>query len=343
MNDTTKRNLDLLGQIERGGSFFELIEFSLERTLPSGELITGIYGVNVAKVREVVHMPKINPLGSSIQGIAGIFELRGVPIPAINLCQVLGDQDAKISNEQQIIVTEFCNKRAGFIVSNTHRIRKVGWENVLPPSSDRNSCMSGMILIENNEFLFILDLEKILTNIEREQGYSRAMLTNPLAEGIDVGVPPCMKTGEFVHPTMGLASSEGNILLIDDSKLVLDNVGHALQQNGYRVLIAENGVEGIKRLHEVTEGQNRDFKRIDCIVSDIEMPLMDGLTMIKKIREQSQFQSLPILIHTSLSGKVSKTAAEDVGANDYIIKNDIRALLEKVAKLLQKRSGNRAS
>ena len=128
--------------IEVGGSVFELIEFTLKRRLPDGSFVDGLYGVNVAKVREVIRMPRINPLGSSVTGIPGIFELRGVPIPAVNLCKVLGDVSTDLQPEQQIIVAEFSNKRAGFIVSNTHRIRRVAWDQVLPPSSDAKSCMS---------------------------------------------------------------------------------------------------------------------------------------------------------------------------------------------------------
>ena len=81
-------------RLEVGSNAFELIEFSLDRILPDGTVTTGLYGVNVAKVREVVRMPPINPLSSSIRGVAGVFELRGVPIPAINLAIALGDQKA---------------------------------------------------------------------------------------------------------------------------------------------------------------------------------------------------------------------------------------------------------
>ena len=120
-------NMDLLNQFEIGGNFFELIEFSLIRHIGNNRVYKGTYGVNVAKVREVVHMPTINPLASSVPGVSGVFELRGIPIPAVNLPHILGDNIAPINQNQQIIVTEFSQKRAGFIVNSTHRIRRVSW------------------------------------------------------------------------------------------------------------------------------------------------------------------------------------------------------------------------
>src|SRR5690606_24276262 len=108
--------------------------------------------------------------GSQVLGVAGIFELRGVPIPAINTAQVLGDKQAPVSSSQQLIVVEFSNKRAGFIVDGTEKIRRVSWDKVLPPSSDSGSFMTGMILLDDSDFLFILDLERILDTIDRSAG-----------------------------------------------------------------------------------------------------------------------------------------------------------------------------
>ena len=154
------------GPLEGSPAVFELIEFSLDRHLSDGRLTPGRYGVNVATVREVVRMPTINPLASSTFGVAGVFELRGIAIPAINLALALGDRVAPITADQQIIVAEFRQKRAGFIVKATQRIRRTAWDKVLPPTADKHSCISGMALVEQSEFLFILDLEKVLQEIE---------------------------------------------------------------------------------------------------------------------------------------------------------------------------------
>ena len=215
---------NIFDNLEVGGNVFELIEFSLDRYLQNGSKTTGRYGVNVAKVREVVRMPKINPLASGINGIAGVFELRGIPIPAINLAVALGDREAPISDNQQIIVTEFSLKRAGFIVKTTERIRRIAWEKVIPPTADKQTCINGMTLVENNEFLFILDLERILLDIEGRSnnllgGYQRQDRTNePKMEA------STQKQEGFQH-----AKQEeilATILLIDDSDIIL-KIGRA--------------------------------------------------------------------------------------------------------------------
>lgn len=306
---------DILDQFEIGGNFFELIEFSLVRRMPRNQIYTGIYGVNVAKVREVVHMPKINPLASSVDGVAGIFELRSIPIPAVNLNKILGDYEAPISDDQQIIVTEFSQKRAGFIVNQTHRIRRVSWDKVLPPPADSSSCMTGMILLENNEFLFILDLEKILAGLEHEHApQPNIYLQSERQE-------------EGAHSQVtAIDKNAPGILVVDDSKLILSNLRRALTSRGFRIITANNGQEGLKIVEAVLSG-DKSYGAIHAIITDIEMPKMDGLTFTRRLREKQALEKTPILLHTSLDGDATKAAAKKVGANGYVIKNDIDKIL----------------
>ena len=318
--------LNFLDQFEVGASYFELIEFSLERHLADGSLMKGLYGVNVAKVREVVHMPEINPLASRIPGVAGIFELRGVPIPAINLCRILGDYQAHVRQDMQIIVTEFSEKRAGFVVSTTHRIRRVAWDKVLPPSSDAGSCMSGMILTEDNKFLFILDLEKIINDIESGNGVGNPQ--SPYAQ------PSPISPGSVQESWDNLDPNAPGIVFVDDSKLVLNNVTKALRGAGYRVLSAENGQEALDRIDQALSGEI-PFGSIHAIITDVEMPLMDGLTLVKKIRADQRFSDTPILLHTSLSGEVTQAAGQAVGASGYVVKNDVQQLLSLLSEFVQ--------
>ncbi len=322
---------DLLNQIEVGSNVFELIEFSLERRLPDGTMMKGIYGVNVSKVREVVRMPKINPLAANSEGLAGIFEIRGIPIPAINLGQVLGDRRAAITQNQQIIVTEFSQKRAGFIVETTHRIRRVEWSDVLPPSSDAGSCMSGMILIEDNEFLFILDLEKILAEIEASASSTARGGTGQPVDSVyslapQAAAPVAAKEHKF-------DPSVGTLLLVDDSSLIRNNVCTALERIGFNVVTAENGALAYELMEEIVAGSG-PVPKIDYIISDVEMPRMDGLTFVKKVRETDGMNEIPIVMHTSLSGQANQDAGFAVGANGYIVKNNIKQLVEHIKEVL---------
>jgi two-component system chemotaxis response regulator CheV len=315
-------------QLEIGGSFFELIEFSLSRTV-RGRVIRGVYGVNVAKVREVVRMPKINALASRIKGVAGVFELRGIPIPAVNLSVALGDDEADPRPNQQIIVTEFSQKRAGFVVDTTHRIRRIAWEKVLPPSADAGTCISGMTLIDNNEFLFILDLERILLTLEHTAGGvggpapQHAYQMHPAA----ATYAPTSAS----PPARGATGAGPMILLADDSQFIRNGVKQALLRDGFRVLEAGDGAEALSLL----EGSLKDPEnRVDLVVTDVEMPRMDGLSFTRKVREHPSLNEIPIILHTSLSGKQNQAAGHSVGANGYVVKNDLRTLFALIREIL---------
>ena len=157
-----------LDRLEIGGNVFEIIEFWLEGTDPSGKPIKAKYGVNVAKVREVVRVPQITPLSTEVKAIAGLFELRGVPIPAIKLSEFIGTKKSHVSEGMQIIITEFSGKRAGFIVDGTSKIRRINWEDVKPVNTDNSAFLNGMTLTEDKSFLFIVDLERIVASIESQ-------------------------------------------------------------------------------------------------------------------------------------------------------------------------------
>lgn len=298
-----------LSQSGQGDGYFELIEFSLIRHLPDGRAIKGTYGVNVVKVREVIHMPKINPLASTVAGVEGIFELRGAPIPAVNLCTILGDSRTAVNPEDQIIVTEFAHKRAGFIVHQTNRIRRVPWEKILPPSADKASSMTGMMLIENNEFLFILDLERIIMQLEAMASGRPSFVQD------NAPLPPLLAPRKPGYPT---------ILLVDDSSLILNSIARALNQDGYGIILARNGLEGLQRLEEAAGSHYS----IDAIITDLEMPQMDGLSMLKRIKSQPGYSHIPVYLHTSLSDTGSRETAQSLGATEFFVKNDVVTILK---------------
>ncbi len=310
---------------ELGGSYFELIEFSLQRKLPDGREMTGVYGINVVKVREVVHMPRINPLPSRVPGIAGIFELRGIAIPAVNLCAVLGDYNPQLTSDQQIIVAEFSHKRAGFIVHATNRIRRVAWDKVLPPSADASSAITGMMLIEQNEFLFILDLEKIVSQLENA---AHGQTVQPF------GVPYSAPTQErdilaasMQQQAPALNRYAPGVLLVDDSNLILTNFTRVLAAEGYRVLIARNGLEALNVLRLSTQ-INHPNGPVHAIITDLEMPQMDGLSFLREVRAEPRFNKVPVYLHTSLSDNNSKQKGEKLGANGFFVKNDVASILD---------------
>lgn len=301
-------------------SLLELIEFTVERHI-GGQTVSGRYGVNVSKVREVVRMPPINPLASNTPSLAGIFQLRSVPILAVHLAKFLGDENASINPQQKIIVTEFSKKRAGFIVDATKRIRKIPWNQIMPPSADAGSAINGMALIEKDEFLFILDLERILAEIEERAGYK--------APSHEEHFP--MRTS--LEDAAGI--DKPLILLVDDSDLVRKNAKLALTRGGFDVLVTTNGLDALRTLEKnISQGE----KQVCVVVSDIEMPKMDGITLARKIRANPQLKHLPIIFHSSLSGHVNQDAALAAGGNAYCIKNDNAQLIKVTREFAEKAS-----
>lgn len=323
-------------------SVFELIEFRLNRNI-NGSIVAGTYGVNVVKVREVVRMPKINPLNSRVRGMSGVFELRGVPIPVVNLATVLGDETNEIKADQKVIVTEFGVKRAGFIVDTTHRIRRIEWKDVMPPSSDFGSYITAMTLIENNEFLFILDLERILHDLDTSASNSGASSGEASSAQMQVwagmmqqmmagfqggpGKAPIQRTGDGGHP------GAPQVLLVDDSSFILKNTKIGLNRAGYNVITAPNGKAAFEIIEKVANGSWKQGK-LDAVVTDIEMPQMDGFTLTKKIREMPFFNEMPIIIHSSLSGRATQETGLALGANGYVVKNDIKNLVEALSEII---------
>jgi two-component system, chemotaxis family, chemotaxis protein CheV len=340
---------DLSKQVQDASdSMFELIEFSLERHI-NGESIKGIYGVNVVKVREVVRMPKINPLNSRIKGMAGVFELRGVPIPVINLAAMLGDGSSLNKPDQKVIVTEFGVKRAGFIVDATHRIRRINWNQVMPPSADSETYITAMTLIENNEFLFILDFEKILSDLDAtalhppgstsNQNFgmpnAEAMMAMAATMAAQFAGQNAQAASKFAgaHWTSEPTSDGPLVLLVDDSGFILKNTKIGLTRSGLNVITANNGKEAMEILEKYASGNWKDSK-LAAVITDIEMPQMDGFTLTKKIREHSELGHLPIIIHSSLSGRATQDTGIALGANGYVVKNDIKNLVEALSEII---------
>lgn len=317
-------------QLEIGGSFFEIIEFSLVRTI-NGRKVKGTYGINVAKVREVVRLPEINPLASKSKGIAGVFELRGVPIPAVDLAVALGDEPRDLDKSRQIIVTEFSHKRAGFIVDTTRRIRRIAWDKVLPPTADAGTFINGMTIMDDNAFLFILDLERILIQLE----FGDAPLQRSVGPHAHYQTHAGMPAPAALAPTGPVGPV---VLLVDDSHFIRNGVKQTLTRHGYRILEASDGMEAMEILKSNATSPGRD--KIQMVVSDVEMPRMDGLSFTRKVRESKELAHIPVLLHTSLSGRANQDAGIAVGANGYVIKNDFKTLLELMKEIIGTESGH---
>jgi len=314
--------------ITAGSNLFELIEFSVTRSAPT------LYGVNVAKVREVIRLPHIVPCLTTCPEVLGVFNLRGVPIPAIHLSKAIGYTDDEVNTNSQVIVTEFSRRVAGFVVSGTRRIRRVSWDKVLPPTSDAFSSITGMMLIENQDFIFILDFERILIDIEN-RGRSQAALPNFEAHVPDNERMTLRRSSDNraigenpQDQATGPSQRAPLIMVVDDSPTARRALKDILRALSLDVIEFPNGEQAWSALNDPHFMEQ--FGPIDLVISDVEMPRLDGYSLVKRMKESATLKTLPIVLHTSLTGDVNRDRAKQSGADAYVSKFNRREIMEAI-------------
>jgi two-component system chemotaxis response regulator CheV len=312
MNDKT---------LKVGSNELELVDFRLYKKESNDEIYEGIYGINVAKVREIIKMPELTKLPGSEDYIEGIFDLRGVVVPVVDLAKwmrikVPDENEAPI--KKRVIITEFNNILIGFIVHEAKRIRRISWADIEPAQFgigqgklDRSK-ITGITRIENGEILLILDLESIV----EEMGLFEANLADADLEKIE--------------------KFSGTVLLVDDSVTARRIEKEALEKMGFDVIEATNGEEGLKKLEELYSFYKDNLKeKLKLILSDVEMPKMDGYHMAAKIHEDNRFKDIPLIFSSSISDAFSDIRGKEVGAEGYLVKFEGNKFYDEIAKILK--------
>lgn len=307
--------------LKTGSGEMELVDFRIYKKDSDAEcgFYEGIYGVNVAKVKEIIKMPNLTELPGTPEYIEGIFDLRGVVIPVINLARWMGiEPPATLALKPRVIISEFSNIYIGFIVHEAKRIRRINWKNIEPASFTGGgaggaldkSKITGVTRIENDDVLLILDLESIV----QELGIYQPKLDIDIAE--------------FQH-------IDGLALVLDDSMTARHLVGDALSKMGLKVLEAKDGTEGIEKLNDLyalyKEGITDMLK---IIISDIEMPQMDGFHFASVIKEDKRFASIPIIFNSSISNQFSESQGKQVGGEGYLTKFNATQLYNEVSRVI---------
>jgi len=308
--------------VKVGTNLMELIQFVIYKKDKFGNEKKCNYGINVFKVREVIKTPKIVPLPEKIEYIDGMFNLRDENIPLLNLVERLGGEEREYSRNI-VIVAEFNNIFIGLLVHEVVQIHRISWQKILPSpkitSSPESDLIIGVVKLENDESLVILDFERIVNEI------------NPVTD-VEVGNVSVEEKKKEVH-------RKHTVLLADDSKIVRKQMNELLTKLGFNVMLAENGAEALKMLNNLkTQAEEQDVSInsiVSIVITDIEMPQMDGYTLTNKIKTDNVLQKLPVIMHTSLSGDNVKLRGKEVGADEYITKfsvEHIKATLDKVIK-----------
>lgn len=319
-------------QIPVGSNLFELIEFTLTRSQPANPLLAGetaaeehsplseptLFGVNVAKVREVIRLPHLEPALGGRREILGLFHLRGIPVPAIHLSAALGFSQEPVSPAAQVLVTEFSGRLTGFVVAGARRIRRVSWEEVIPPQKELIGGITGMMLDEKKRFIFILDFEKVLSDLESADAPAGSQVPAHFqASGL-------LRTLPVAQPVA--AQQVPVVLIVDDSP----TARKALQEivGGFPCSVLECG-DGEQAWQECLRLNVRGIPFM--VISDIEMPRLDGYSFARRVKTDGRFSQTPFLLHSSLSGQANRERAMASGADAFIgkfNKSDIQAAVE---------------
>lgn len=304
--------------LDTGSNELEVIEFFIEEEQEDGSIYRGYYGINVAKVLEIIQMPQLTKIPSRKKTpTLGTFNLRGKIIPLIDLATWL-DKKIVVCDDPRVIVCEFSGMITAFLVSGVERIYRISWENVEAPTEELISFSSGSVIgvIRIQErILFLLDMEYMLQEI---------MSIEFKKENLD----------EVFKDSSLYADGHRIVLFVDDSASIRKVVSDALIKLRYTVITAFDGKEAWKILLQLKEKAEHEDRRIqsflDCVVTDIEMPEMDGHTLTKRIKEDTAMRDLPVILYSSIITESSKHKGERVGADYQINKTNIETLARHI-------------
>lgn len=274
------------------------------------------FGINVFKVREVLQCPPLTSMPKLNSLVRGVAHIRGQTISVIDLSMATGGRRIEDLSNAFIVIAEYNRSVQGFLVGAVERIINTNWDAIMPPpqGTGRASYLTAVTEVEN-ELIEILDVEKILNEI------------SPLNADVSAEVAEGLTT----------EGKEDKIIFIaDDSAVARNQVKKALTSLGLEIELAKNGLEALNRLKEIAEEYGDVTNRVGVLVSDIEMPEMDGYTLTAEIKNLPQLQKLHVVLHTSLSGVFNQAMVQKVGADDFIAKFHPDELATAVQKWLMK-------
>ncbi len=268
-----------------------------------------LYGINVFKVKEVLQCPKLTILPRLNPVVRGVAHIRGGTLPIIDLNKATGGSGLDDLSTAFVIITEYNYRVQGFLVRSVERIVNMNWSDIHPPprGAGRDHYLTAVTRVDD-KMVEIIDVEKILAEVV------------PTVETISEGV-----IDEVTH-TEALARK---VLIVDDSAVARKQVARCLQEVGVEVVALNDGLQAPNWLRDLVEN-GEGVSDLLMMVSDIEMPEMDGYTLTAEVRNDPRMSGLHILLHTSLSGVFNQAMVKKVGADDFLAKFKPDELAQRV-------------
>ena len=292
--------------LESGTNELEIVEF---------EVANNKFGINVIKVKEIIQPIPVTFIPHAHPHVEGIVQLRGEVLPVVNMLKVLGISNAVFSAQQKYIVAEFNKQKVVFHVDNVTQIHRISWNEIEKPSDMYQGGSSQVIGVikQQDAMILLLDFEKIMVDINPDSG---------------INVESVKKLGKRDR-------SEKKIVIAEDSPLLRKLLHDTMNEAGYENLeFFENGRDAYDYLESLQSTRSNIEEHVQLVITDIEMPQMDGHHFTKKIKSNPSLAKLPVIIFSSLITEDLRHKGEVVGAQEQISKPEIAELILKVDELI---------
>ena len=256
-----------------------------------------LFGINVFKVQEVIRCPGLTSIPHAHAIMRGLAHLRGKTIPVLDLAMSIGKPAIQNIKESYVIISEYNRSTQGFLVNGVDKIVNINWDDVqAPPKGLGNDNYMTAVTRIDEALVEIIDVEKILAEMV-------GVVTELESERVEF---------QDKRPL--------RILVADDSSVARNQMKRTLDQIGLEVTLANNGKEALTALQNAVNDGQLLSETFDVLISDVEMPEMDGYTLTKTIRGDDRLKDLPVMLHTSLSGSFNDKMVASVGADRFVPK-----------------------
>lgn len=272
------------------------------------------FGINVFKVQEVIMCPQLTKIANSSPMVIGMTNMRGKTISVIDLALAIGKRPIERTDTSYLIIAEYNRKVQGFLTSGVDRIVNMNWSEIkAPPEGLGKSNYMTAVTSVDDELVEIIDVEKVMADLL----------------GIDISALDGQEAVKSADDRVI------KVMVVDDSSVARNQIKRTLDKLGMECTLGKNGLDGLNILKSFVEDGSNITEHIDVLISDVEMPEMDGYTLTTELRALDSMKGLPILLHTSLSGVFNQSMVTQVGADKFVPKFDAAELAAEVKDILK--------
>lgn len=277
-----------------------------------------MYGINVFKVKEVLQCPRLSSIPNSRSMVRGVAHIRGETIPIIDLAMSIrmpGIPQEELATSF-VIITEYNRKTQGFLVAGVDRIVNMNWEDMLPPPKGAGTeiYLTAVTKVDD-KLVEIIDVEKILAEV------------SPLKDDV---------TEEVRAKSAQRVAGHLPVLVVDDSSVARRQIERCLTAIGMEVITRDDGKQALDYLKQITADGSKASDHLSLMISDVEMPEMDGYTLVTRCKSDPAIRDIFIMLHTSLSGVFNTAMVQKVGADVFMAKFSADELAEKVMEIIDR-------